>query len=269
MHLEQDASITRELETRRLWIEHGNQHDETNRMPDYGNPHAQPIGYYITSNMVGGAGQLSERGRYNWLKDIQSVYPTEEVPHWVWTNYFYREMSPFLRWVTVPFLLLFGLTVFVLAGGALEALGLTTSNYFLNNREELRTQQEESQLKVRAQSLKEETLAKSADLIALRELTIQALPGILREANKPMEKMGDIKMNFLGGDTGALGRGGSIGGLLAGMSTLPMVKECLKFLREWEATSVETGESLGRPVRDALDDSGTSEQVEAPFNPGR
>jgi UDP-2,3-diacylglucosamine pyrophosphatase LpxH len=134
VELEQEASITRELTTRRLWIEHGNQHDAANRMPDYGNPYAQPIGYYITSNMVGGAGQLSERGRYNWLKDIQSVYPTEDVPRWVWTNYFYREMSPFLRWITVPFLLLFGLTVFVLAGGALEALDLTTSNYFLNNR---------------------------------------------------------------------------------------------------------------------------------------
>jgi UDP-2,3-diacylglucosamine pyrophosphatase LpxH len=134
VHLEQDASITRDLEGSRIWIEHGNQHDAANRMPDYGNPYAQPIGYYITSNMVGGAGQLSDRGRYNWLKDVQSVYPTEDVPHWVWSNYFYKEMSPWLRWILLPFLLLFGLTVFVLIGAGLEAAGVTATNLFLNNR---------------------------------------------------------------------------------------------------------------------------------------
>ncbi|RLB55338.1 MAG: phosphoesterase, partial [Deltaproteobacteria bacterium] len=134
IHLEQSSSITRELETRRLWIEHGNQHDSANRMPDYGNPHAQPIGYHITSKMVGGAGQLSARGRFNWLKDIQSVYPTEDVPHWVWSNYFYKEMSPLLRWLVLPFLMLFGLTVFVLIGVVLESMGVTDTNVFLNNR---------------------------------------------------------------------------------------------------------------------------------------
>jgi len=134
VRLEQTAAVTRELDGRGLWIEHGNQHDETNRMPDFGNPYAQPIGYFVTGNVVGGAGQRSERGRYNWLKDIQSVYPTEDIPHWVFSNYFYREMSPFLRWLFVPFLLLFGLTIFVLAGAGLEALGITDTNVFLDNR---------------------------------------------------------------------------------------------------------------------------------------
>lgn len=134
VHLEQTESITRELGDARVWIEHGNQHDATNRMPDYGNPYAQPIGYYVTSKVVGSAGQLSQRGRYNWLKDVQSVYPTEDVPQWVLSNYFYREMSPLLRWVFLPFLLLFGVTLFVLGGTALEALDITDRNIFLNNR---------------------------------------------------------------------------------------------------------------------------------------
>ena len=133
VHLEQTESITRTLADRRVWIEHGNQHDAANRMPDYGNPYAQPIGFFITSNVVGSAGQLSQRGRYNWLKDIQSVYPTEDVPHWVLSNYFYREMNPFLRWIALPFLLLFGLTLFVLAGAALEVSQITHTNIFLNN----------------------------------------------------------------------------------------------------------------------------------------
>jgi UDP-2,3-diacylglucosamine pyrophosphatase LpxH len=134
IHLEQNYSITRELGDRKLWIEHGNQHDRANEMPDYGNPHAQPIGYYVTGNVVGGAGQRSERGRYNWLKDIQSVYPTEAIPGWVFSNYFYREMSPLLRWLLLPFLICFGLTLFVLVGSALDWLNVTETNVFLNNR---------------------------------------------------------------------------------------------------------------------------------------
>ncbi len=131
--LEQTPAITREIGGKRLWIEHGNQYDVINRMPDFGNPHALPIGYFITNKMIGTAGRLSKHGRYNWLKDIQSVYPTELVPDWVLSNYFYREMSPLLRWVLLPFLLLSGLTLFVLGGGALEYLNITESNIFLDN----------------------------------------------------------------------------------------------------------------------------------------
>jgi predicted phosphodiesterase len=131
--LEQRPAITRELCGKKFWIEHGNQYDDFNHMPDFGNPYALPVGYFITSGMVSGAGKRSEYGRHNWLKDIQSVYPTEEIPYWVISNYFYREMSDWLRWLILPFLLLSGLTTFVLAGAALEWLGITQTNIFLFN----------------------------------------------------------------------------------------------------------------------------------------
>ncbi len=131
--LEQRPAITRELAGKRIWIEHGNQYDDFNHMPDFGNPYAQPVGYFITSGMVSGAGKHSQYGRYNWLKDIQSVYPTEQIPYWVISNYFYREMSTWLRWLILPFLLLSGLTTFVLAGATLEWLGITQTNIFLHN----------------------------------------------------------------------------------------------------------------------------------------
>ena len=134
IHLERTPSITREINGKRIWIEHGNQYDAYNHMPDFGNPYAQPVGYFITSSVVSTAGKHSRFGRYNWLKDIQSVYPTEQVPYWVLSNYFYHEMSPLLRWLFLPFLLLSGLTTFVLVGAALEWLGVTSTNYFLNNR---------------------------------------------------------------------------------------------------------------------------------------
>jgi UDP-2,3-diacylglucosamine pyrophosphatase LpxH len=133
IHLEQTPFITREIGGRKIWIEHGNQHDAFNRMPDFGNPYAQPVGYFITSSVVSTAGKHSQFGRYNWLKDIQSVYPSEQIPYWVLSNYFYHEMSPFLRWLILPFLLLSGFEIFILAGAALEWFGVTATNIFLNN----------------------------------------------------------------------------------------------------------------------------------------
>jgi UDP-2,3-diacylglucosamine pyrophosphatase LpxH len=133
IHLEQKPSIIREIGGKKIWIEHGNQHDSFNHMPDFGNPYAQPIGYFIASSVVSTAGKHSKFGKYNWLKDIQSVYPSEQIPYWVLSNYFYHEMSPLLRWLFLPFVLLSGFEIFVLGGAALEWLGKTETNIFLNN----------------------------------------------------------------------------------------------------------------------------------------
>jgi UDP-2,3-diacylglucosamine pyrophosphatase LpxH len=133
IHLEPIPAVTREIGGKRLWIEHGNQYDAYNHMPDFGNPHAQPIGYFITSSVVSTAGKHSKYGKYNWLKDIQSVYPSEQIPYWVLSNYFYHEMSPLLRWLILPFVLFSGFELFVLGGAALEWLGKTKTNIFLNN----------------------------------------------------------------------------------------------------------------------------------------
>lgn len=133
IHLEQTPAITREIGGKKIWIEHGNQHDAFNHMPDFGNPHAQPIGYFITSSVVSTAGKHSKYGKYNWLKDIQSVYPSEQIPYWVLSNYFYHEMSPLLRWLILPFVLFSGFEIFVLGGAALEWFGKTDTNIFLNN----------------------------------------------------------------------------------------------------------------------------------------
>ncbi len=132
--LEQTPSILRELADRQLWIEHGSQYDQINSMPDFGNPYAQPFGYYVTSKAVGAAGQISEKGKYNWLKDIQSVYPTEDIPYWLVSNYFYKEMSPYLRIILLQFLFLLSINFIVLIGAALDTFHITESNLFLNNR---------------------------------------------------------------------------------------------------------------------------------------
>jgi len=122
--LQQEEAITRPLAGRRIWIEHGNQHDNFNAFKQFGDPAATPIGYYVTTQFVSGAGLHSKLGRQDWLKDLQAVYPTEHIPDWVFSNYFYREMSLWLRFLLLPFLLLFGVSVVVVLVSLAEKAGL-------------------------------------------------------------------------------------------------------------------------------------------------
>jgi len=129
-----EIAITRQVAGQTIWIEHGMQHDANNRMPDYGNPYAQPVGYHITTRIVGTAGKLSDFGEGNWLKDIQSVTALTDIPSWMASNYFYREMSRPLRYLLLPFLLLFGVSVLVFIAGILERLGVVNFNLITENR---------------------------------------------------------------------------------------------------------------------------------------
>lgn len=126
-----DEAVLRDVGGRRLWIEHGQQFDVFNRSDDYGNRYALPPGFYITETVVGGASRHSELGSSPWLKDIRSV-ATMQIPDWVVSNYFYREMSPYLRWLLLPFMLLFGVSIFVLIGAALREAGVTNANIVFN-----------------------------------------------------------------------------------------------------------------------------------------
>lgn len=128
--LEPVTHITRPAGGRTIWIEHGNQRDTFNRFPDFGNPYGLPSGYFITVATVAAAGKGAERGRSPWLKDLAAVYPTEELPFWIWSNYFYREMGDVLRWLLLPFLLLFTVSVIVYAGQSLKKLGILHTNIF-------------------------------------------------------------------------------------------------------------------------------------------
>ncbi|MCJ7641343.1 MAG: metallophosphoesterase [Desulfobacterales bacterium] len=128
--LEPGIHITRNVAGRKMWIEHGNQRDAFNTFPDFGNRHGMPSGYFITAYTVAVAGRNAERGRSPWLNDLESVYPNEEIPFWIWSNYFYKEMTPILRWFLLPFLLLFTISVFVFLGRLLERFGILRTKIF-------------------------------------------------------------------------------------------------------------------------------------------
>ncbi|KTG09734.1 phosphoesterase [Haloprofundus marisrubri] len=129
VELERELYLVRDVGGRRIWIEHGMQRDANNRLPEFGNPHANPLGYFVNRHITSKAGQLSGRGKYNWLKDMQSLTPLEEIPYWILSNYYYREMSPFLRYAALPFLLLFNFSLVYLVGVVLESTVLGT-NFF-------------------------------------------------------------------------------------------------------------------------------------------
>ena len=118
---------------KKIWIEHGQQRDGFNALPDYGNPHALPVGYFITKTFVSGASRHSDFGSGNWLKDIRSAHATL-IPDWIWSNYFYREMSSIFRWLLVPFLLFFGVEVLSIGGEILRFLGIFDYNILFHNR---------------------------------------------------------------------------------------------------------------------------------------
>jgi integrase len=73
IYLDKSLVLIRRVGDKKIWIEHGQQHDEFNAFPDYGNPYPLPVGYFITESFVSGASRHSDFGRGNWLKDIRSV----------------------------------------------------------------------------------------------------------------------------------------------------------------------------------------------------
>lgn len=133
IHLEPVVSLTRELAGRKLWIEHGHQHDDYNRFDDFGNPACRPFGYYVTTKIISAAGQRARNRTEKWVKDIESVYPTEYVPHWLLSNYFYREMSTYIQVLAIPFLLAFTASAFMAVGALLELCGIVAPGRFLSS----------------------------------------------------------------------------------------------------------------------------------------
>ncbi|MCC6948767.1 MAG: metallophosphoesterase [Bradyrhizobiaceae bacterium] len=132
LNLDTAISLQRRVAGRTIWIEHGQQADSFNASPDYGNPYALPVGYFITRTIVAGASRHSDFGRGNWLKDIRSV-GTENIPDWILSNYFYREMGWAIRAVTTMFLLLLTVTMLALVAELLRRAGVFDTNIILSN----------------------------------------------------------------------------------------------------------------------------------------
>ena len=130
--LDTAVSLTRTINGRTIWIEHGQQVDEYNASPAYGDPFALPIGFHITQQAVAGASKYSVFGTSDWLKDVRSV-DIRQLPDWLISNYFYREMNFLIRLLLLPFLVLLTVTLLAFVGQALKFAGVFDVNIILNN----------------------------------------------------------------------------------------------------------------------------------------
>jgi UDP-2,3-diacylglucosamine pyrophosphatase LpxH len=130
--LDTSLALIREINDRKIWIEHGQQIDPYNAATEYGNINALPLGYFITETLVSGASKYSVFGASDWLKDIRSV-DVRSIPDWLISNYFYNEMNIFLRWLLLPFLLLLTVTAFALVGQLLQIVHIFDVNVLLVN----------------------------------------------------------------------------------------------------------------------------------------
>ena len=130
--LDTSFALVREIGGRKIWVEHGQQLDPYNAATEYGNINALPSGYFITETFVSGASKYSVFGSRDWLKDIRSV-DVRQIPDWLVSNYFYREMNRFLRWLIFPFAFLLTVTALALFAQLLKFVGVFDVNILLEN----------------------------------------------------------------------------------------------------------------------------------------
>jgi hypothetical protein len=84
-----------------------------------------------------------------------------------------------------------------------------------------------------AEVIKAKALAAHAHTQAATEALLEALPEILEKAYAPAQKLGEVKVVYIGGEVGdgaQSASSGPIGNILTMMSTLPMLKEVMQFL---------------------------------------
>jgi uncharacterized membrane protein YqiK len=73
-------------------------------------------------------------------------------------------------------------------------------------------------------------MAAAAADIRMRELLLNSLPAILAEANRPIEKIREIRAISLSGGQDSHASNGSIGGVLSSASSIHLLREVLGFL---------------------------------------
>ncbi len=109
--------------------------------------------------------------------------------------------------------------------------------------------------KAEAEVEREKVLATHAATTEMNKALLQALPSILEKAYAPTEKLGEIKVLYLGGrensDSGATDKspiGQALGSILSSMSTLPMLREVWEFLGDWNTKSGTMRQVDGKPA---------------------
>ncbi len=124
--------------------------------------------------------------------------------------------------------------------------------------------------KAEAEVDQEKVLAANSHTMRMNESLLNALPTILEKAYAPAEKLREVKVLYLGGRS-ATSTGEyptltdhALGAVLSSMSTIPMVKEVLRFLSTWEEPLAHGRDQVqeGTPNERRRDEQSTSHPKE-------
>lgn len=111
--------------------EHGHQVDASNRYQYPPNPAEHPFGEYLMRMFINPIKQMNKRRDQPWLREIDNVHPLQMVPWWMTSKYFYREAGFWIKILSVPSALLFGLTKLTLLLVILRMFGVDLVQYGL------------------------------------------------------------------------------------------------------------------------------------------
>ena len=117
--------VEREYFGKKARIEHGNRFDPYNKIERFGDINDTPYGFHLRTDLASKIVRLPEKNHHNktWLTGFISV-PVELIPHWFISNYFYRELTPILRYFVAPLLMLFTLSTVLFVLAVITRLGL-------------------------------------------------------------------------------------------------------------------------------------------------
>jgi hypothetical protein len=98
--------------------------------------------------------------------------------------------------------------------------------------------------------------AENAANLEMRKLLMQAMPEIMEKAYKPVERLGEVKLMYFGGNGSILDSedirhgNNSLSSIISSFSIFPMIKELLKFLNDWENTSISENAKQNKLEKD-------------------
>lgn len=107
-------------------IEHGNRFDFFNKIKRFGDPNDTPLGFHITKGIVTGLAKITSENleRKKWFTNIRLVHPIDLIPYWFFSNYFYRELAPILRYLVATFLIFFTVSMIIFSMAIATRLNL-------------------------------------------------------------------------------------------------------------------------------------------------
>jgi UDP-2,3-diacylglucosamine pyrophosphatase LpxH len=118
--------IVRFLGGKKIRIEHGHRFDPFNKIADFKNPASTSYGYHISKNIFLKIARVAKKNKKNnfWLKDLICFQPINLGFSWFFSNYFYRELAPLLRYFVSFFLVMTSFSLVLLLWAIGTRLGI-------------------------------------------------------------------------------------------------------------------------------------------------